>query len=81
MNSGLPFQFGRLLLVAGVILVALGLLLMGGYRAGFLRLGRLPGDSAYKGKNVSFYFPIVTCLVLSVLATLILWLISFMKRP
>jgi Protein of unknown function (DUF2905) len=80
MNSGLPFQFGRLLVVTGVILVALGLLLMAGFRIGFLRLGRLPGDIAYKGKNVAFYFPIVTGLVLSVLATLILWLISFMKR-
>jgi hypothetical protein len=81
MNSDLPFQFGRLLVVAGVILVALGLLLMAGYRTGFLRLGRLPGDIAYRGKNVSFYFPIVTCLVLSVLVTLVLWLISLMRRP
>jgi hypothetical protein len=81
MNGGPAFHFGRLLVVAGVVLVALGLLLMTGYRAGFLRMGRLPGDIAYKGKNVSFYFPIVTCLVLSVLATLILWLISFVKRP
>ena len=81
MSGGPAFQFGRFLVVAGVVLVALGLLLMTGPRTDFFRLGRLPGDIAYKGKNVSFYFPIVTCILLSVLITLIFWLISFIKRP
>lgn len=81
MNGGPAFQFGRLLVVAGVVLVAAGLLLMTGSRTGFFRLGRLPGDIAYKGRNVSFYFPIVTCVLLSVVITLIFWLISFIKRP
>ena len=81
MEGGLPVQFGRLLVVAGVILVAVGLLMMAGSRIGFFRMGRLPGDIAYKGKNLSFYFPVVTCLVLSVLATLVIWLISVIKRP
>jgi len=66
--------------IAGIALVVIGLLLMAGSRVSFFGLGRLPGDIAYKGKNVRFYFPIVTCLVLSVVVTLIFWLISFMSR-
>ena len=73
-------QLGRLLVIAGVILVALGLLLMTGPRVSFLRLGRLPGDIAYRGRHASFYFPIVTCLILSAILTLILWLLSFWSR-
>lgn len=77
---GAPTQLGKLFVIIGFVLVALGLALMLGSRFGFLGLGRLPGDIAYKGKNVSFYFPVVTCLVLSVLLTLILWLFSFFSR-
>jgi len=69
------------MVVLGVVLVGVGLLLMAGARVGFFGLGRLPGDIAYKGKNVSFYFPVVTCLILSALGTLLFWLISFLKRP
>jgi len=75
-----PVQLGKLLVVVGVILVALGMWLMTGSRFSFFELGRLPGDIAYKSKNVSFYFPIVTCLILSVALTLILWLFSFLGR-
>jgi hypothetical protein len=46
---------------------------MAGSRLGLLgSIGRMPGAIAYKGKNVSFYFPLVTCLTLSVLVTLVL---------
>ncbi len=80
MSDWVPFQLGKFLVIVGVVLVGLGLLLMAGSRFSFLGFGRLPGDIAYKGKNVSFYFPIVTCLVLSALLTLILWLFSFLSR-
>jgi hypothetical protein len=75
-----PFQLGRFLVIAGVILVALGLILMAAPRITFLSLGRLPGDIAYKGKNFQFYFPLVTCLVLSVALTLVFWVISLLTR-
>jgi Protein of unknown function (DUF2905) len=76
------FQMGKGMVIAGIALVAVGALLMAGSRLGFLgSLGKLPGDIAYKGENVSFYFPIVTCLILSALVTFVLWLISFLKRP
>ena len=74
------FQLGRFLVVVGVLLVAFGLLLMAGAKFTFFGLGRLPGDIAFKGKNVQFYFPIVTCLVLSVVLTLALWLISYLTK-
>jgi hypothetical protein len=76
----LPFQLGKFLVIVGVLLVAAGLLLMAGAKFSFLGLGRLPGDIAYKGKNVQFYFPLVTCLVLSAVLTLVLWLFSYLTR-
>jgi len=75
-----PVQIGKLLVFAGMILVILGLAFMLGSRSSFFGLGRLPGDIQYKSKNVTLYFPIVTSLVLSVLLTLILWLISALTR-
>jgi len=44
------------------------------------RLGRLPGDIAVQGKHGSFYFPVVTCILISLVLTLILWLVQWLKR-
>lgn len=72
-------DLGKFLLLAGGILVALGALL---YFSGKLpfRLGRLPGDIVYRGEHTTFYFPIVTCLLLSLGLSLIFWLISHFRR-
>lgn len=59
---------GPTLILLGVVLVAAGLALTFG--------GRLPGDIAIRGKNWTFYFPLATSLVLSVILSLILWLFS-----
>ncbi len=80
MSDWIPFQLGKFLVIAGVVLVGVGLLLMAGSKFSLFGLGRLPGDIAYKGKNVTFYFPVVTCLILSVALTLILWLFSLFTR-
>ena len=80
MSSAIHFQLGRFLVLIGLVLVVLGLIVMAGSKSSFLGLGRLHGDIAYKGKNVQFYFPIVTCLVLSAAVTLVLWLISHLTR-
>ena len=64
---------GRVLIVSGVVLVALGLVVSLAGRLP-LRLGRLPGDIYIHGKNSSFYFPLATCLVLSVVLSLVLWM-------
>jgi uncharacterized membrane protein len=79
-NQLIPIQLGKFLVIVGVLLVAAGLLLMAGAKFSFFGLGRLPGDIAYKGKNVLFYFPIITCLVLSVVLTLVFWIISHFTR-
>lgn len=80
MNGPMHFELGRLLVIFGVILVVLGLIIMLGPRFSFWGLGRLPGDIAYKGKNVQLYFPVVTCLLASVVLTAVFWLISFITK-
>lgn len=65
---------GRFLIVVGVLLVVAGLAVTYGGRLP-LRLGRLPGDIAIHGKNSSFYFPITTCILLSLLLSLVMWLL------
>jgi len=72
-------EVGRWLVILGIFLAAAGGLLMAGGRLP-LRLGRLPGDIVYQGRNTTVYFPIVTCIVLSVALTLILWLVSALRR-
>jgi len=66
-------SLGRTLIALGVLLVVLGLFLTIGEKLP-LHLGRLPGDIYVRGKHTSFYFPIVTCLLLSVVLSLALWL-------
>ena len=72
-------ELGRLLLILGGLLIAVGAFLFFAGKLPF-RLGRLPGDIVYKGEHTSFYFPIVTCLVLSVGLSLIFWLIARFRR-
>jgi hypothetical protein len=61
----------RFLIVAGVILVAVGLLWPLLSRLG---LGRLPGDIAIRGEHGGFYFPIISCILVSLVLSLIFWL-------
>ena len=77
---GVSFQLGRFLVIAGILLIVVGVLVIVSSRFSFLGLGWLPGDIIYKGKHGTFYFPMVTCLVVSGLLTLILWVISFLTR-
>jgi DUF2905 family protein len=67
-------SFGRLLIILGIILLLAGILLSYTSIFSFLRLGRLPGDISIKREHFSFYFPITTCILLSALLTLILYL-------
>ncbi len=66
-------QLGRTLIVLGLVLVAAGVLVMLSDKLPF-RLGKLPGDIEVHGKGGSFYFPVVTCIVISVVLTLVVWL-------
>lgn len=66
-------DLGKSLLVVGGVIFLVGavLLLAGRFN---LPLGRLPGDIVYRGKNSAFYFPIVTCILISVVLSLLFWL-------
>jgi len=72
-------ELGRILLILSALLGALGATLYFSGRLPF-RLGRLPGDIIHRGERTSFYFPIVTCLVVSAALSLLLWLISHLRR-
>ena len=72
-------DLGRLLIGLGIVLlIAGGLLLLLG-RTG-LPLGRLPGDISYRGKNMSVYFPLGTSILVSVLLSLVFYLLSRFRR-
>jgi hypothetical protein len=73
------WELGRLLLVLGIALVLVGGVIMLLGRTG-LPLGRLPGDFVYRGKNTTFYFPLATCILLSIALSIVLFLIGRLKR-
>ena len=72
-------QLGRLLLSVGAMLMLIGAIFYIGPKLP-LRLGRLPGDIVHRGEHGTFYFPLVSCLVISVAISLILWLINHLRR-
>jgi hypothetical protein len=66
-------EIGKLLFVAGLVMAAAGLLL---WKSGSLGgLGRLPGDISVQRPGFSFYFPVTTCILISILLTLLMWLL------
>ena len=65
---------GRMLIVAGLALAALGVLVTFADRLPF-KLGRLPGDIVIQRGNGTFYFPVVTCVIVSVVLSLVMWLL------
>ena len=66
--------FGKWLIIAGLIIAAIGLLFTFSSKIPFF--GKMPGDISYQGKKFGFYFPIVTCIILTILITIILNLFS-----
>jgi hypothetical protein len=80
MPYAMHFQLGRFLIVAGLVLVVLGIAVSAGPKLPFGGFGRLPGDIVHKGKNVQFYFPIVSCLIVSALLTLAMWIVTILTR-
>jgi Protein of unknown function (DUF2905) len=72
-------ELGKWLVIGGLVLAAFGAFLLLGARLP-LRLGRLPGDIAIAGRGGSFYFPIVTSLLLSAALTLVLWFVAWLRK-
>ncbi|MBA3385604.1 MAG: DUF2905 domain-containing protein [Chthoniobacterales bacterium] len=68
-------ELGKLLIVVGIVAVLLGAALWSGFGAGWL--GRLPGDIRIERGNSGFYFPIVTCIIISIVLSV---LMSFFRR-
>jgi len=68
-------DLGKVLLVLGLVLAAAGLLFLLLGRTN-LPLGRLPGDIVYRGKHTTFYFPLATSILVSVVLSLVLYLIG-----
>lgn len=66
---------GRIIAGIGITLVVIGLLVVLGERLP-IRLGRLPGDFVYKGKSTTVYFPLMTSVILSVVLSLVMWLLG-----
>lgn len=69
-------NIGKVLIITGLVIIAIGALLM--FSGKIPWIGKLPGDILIQKKNFTFYFPIATSIVLSILLTLILWL--FFRR-
>ena len=72
-------DLGRILIFLGLLLVVAGLVVLGLNRLN-IPLGRLPGDFNWRGRGWSVSFPFVTCLLLSVLLSLILWAVNHFRR-
>jgi hypothetical protein len=72
-------EIGRIIVILGISLIVIGgvVTLLG--RTG-LPLGRLPGDIVYKGKNTTFYFPLATCILLSVVVSAVMYLIGRFRQ-
>ena len=72
-------EIGKLLVGLGIVLVIAGVVLVLAGKFGF-PLGRLPGDIVYRGKNTAFYFPLATSIVVSVVLSVVLYLIGRVRR-
>ncbi len=72
-------ELGRTLFFLGSLLIIVGAILYFNAKLPF-HLGKLPGDIVHRGEHTTFYFPIVTCLILSLGLSLLLWLFSHFRR-
>ncbi|MHC4743041.1 MAG: DUF2905 domain-containing protein [Planctomycetota bacterium] len=72
-----PQQFGKYLILAGLLIAVVGVLMPVLGRFGIFKL---PGDLEFGSRNWRVYLPIVSCIILSIIITLILWLINFLRK-
>ena len=67
-------DFGKLFIFIGLLLVVIGIVFIVGNKISFI--GKLPGDIAIERNNFNFYFPITTCIIISIILSLIFWLLG-----
>ena len=71
-------DIGRMLVILGGVILVVGLIFVLAGKA-HLPIGRLPGDIVYRGKNTTFYFPLMTSILLSVILSLVLYVVNRMR--
>ncbi len=71
-------DLGRILVFVGGLLLVCGLIILLAGKIG-LPIGRLPGDIVYRGKNTTFFFPLMTCILLSVILSFVLYIVNRMR--
>jgi hypothetical protein len=71
-------ELGKLVVIIGVIITLVGIILWGGFAPKWL--GRLPGDIRIEREHSAFYFPVVTCIILSIVLSLLLSIFSIFRR-
>jgi hypothetical protein len=72
-----PQQVGKWLLLVGIVIAVLGAIMV---LLGQVGLFKLPGDLQFGGRNWRIYLPIASCIIISIVLTLILWLINYFRR-
>ena len=72
-------EFGKVLILVGAVLVVAGVLVVALGRMN-VPLGRLPGDIVYRGKNSTIYFPLATSILVSVVLSIVLYVVGRWKR-
>ena len=72
-------EIGKILVGVGLVIVLVGVLVIFAGKAN-LPIGRLPGDILYRGKHTTFYFPLMTSILLSVILSVVLYLITRIKH-
>ena len=72
-------DLGKMLVIFGAVLLVIGLVVMLAGRMN-LPLGRLPGDVTYRGKNTTVYFPLATSILVSVVLSIVLYLVNHFRR-
>ncbi len=71
-------DLGRMLVFVGGLLLVIGVVLIFAGKVN-LPIGRLPGDIVYRGKNTTFYFPLMTSILLSIILSLVLYFVNRMR--
>jgi len=72
-------ELGKMLIVLGAVVIVVGIILVVLGKTS-LPLGRLPGDIVYRGKNTTIYFPLVTSVLLSVVLTIVMYVVGRWRR-
>jgi len=72
-------ELGKIIILLGTILVVVGIVLVMFGKTHF-PIGRLPGDIVYRGKNTTFYFPLATSILLSLILTVVMYLVGRWRR-